>query len=143
VRIVHFSSRLNLLVAAATLSLAACGSDEGGPGPGSGGSSGSHDGASVGTGGSSIPMDAARPGTGGSVGTGGAAGTGGSASPDAALADTPSRDAAVDFVDAPKVLDGGVAVDGRGDGRGSMAGQKTARLPGAPRSSSSLGWFTT
>jgi len=78
VRTAHFPSALALMVAAVTLTVGACGSDTGGPGPGTGGSSGSHDGASAGTGGGPGQVDGATSGAGGSVGTGGALATGGS-----------------------------------------------------------------
>jgi predicted AlkP superfamily pyrophosphatase or phosphodiesterase len=131
VRIIHFSSTLNLLVAATTLMVGGCGSDTGGPGPSTGGSSGSHDGASVGTGGSSVQVDAATVGTGGSVGTGGAVGTGGvvgtgGGSPDVALADAPARDVALNSIDGSKAVDVGGAVDAKGIDGGSKDSPQAA-----------------
>ena len=130
-RIAQFSSALNLLVAFVTFSAVGCGSDTGGPGPGTGGSTGSHDGASVATGGSG-PVDGPTTGAGGSVGTGGAVGIGDGGSLDAALADAPGRDVALDSVDASKALDVGVAGDTREiDGGGG--GSKDGPIAGSPK----------
>ena len=132
VRITHFSSVSKSLVAAVALFLGACGSDTGGPGPGtagSSGSSGSHDGASPGTGGGSGPVDGATPGTGGAVGTGGTLGTGGSPNLDASLPDAPGTDLPVKPVDAPVTLDTSGAIDGKGIDTTSKDGP----LAGSPR----------
>lgn len=133
-----------------TLSIGACGSDTGGLPPGTGGSTGSHDGASVAAGGSA-PVDGpisgaggllgaggslgtggslgagGSLGTGGSLGAGGAPGTGGTGSLDATPADAPTHDLAPNPVDAPN--DGGVALDGRGIDGGSTDGP----IAGSPR----------
>jgi len=130
VRIVSSSSALNVLAAALTLTIGACGSDSGGPA--TGGSTGSHDGATVGTGGGAGHVDGATSGAGGQVSTDGALdahGTGGAGPVDAPSADGPTRDTALNPPDAPKEGDVGVAIDGRGVDASSTDGP----MAGSPR----------